>query len=70
MGEKLLERYIDRFDAVEGFNAQAIFQSFLTRLPFVGKPFSPELEEIQMKKQNKLRRSMASPMSQLQMRIE
>jgi len=39
MGRQRLEKYIEQFDAVEGFNAQAIFPRALTRIPIVGSGF-------------------------------
>ncbi len=40
MGRERLEEYIEKFDAIEGHNAQAIFGSFMSRLPVVGAVFS------------------------------
>lgn len=40
MGEKLLEKYVDDFDAIEGHNSQMIFRYFTTKVPFFGKSFS------------------------------
>lgn len=40
MGKKLLEKYIGEFDAIEGFNSQAIFPNWMTKLPKVGAMFS------------------------------
>lgn len=39
LGEELLGRHIDEFDAIEGFNAQAVFPVALTKLPVVGRGF-------------------------------
>jgi len=49
MGEERLEKYIEKFDAIEGHNAQAIFRSWITHLPIVGSTFSRAGRELNEK---------------------
>ncbi|MEK6928498.1 MAG: PHP-associated domain-containing protein [Nanoarchaeota archaeon] len=49
MGKERLEKYIHRFDAIEGHNAQAIFRSLATHLPVVGSMLSRAGRELNEK---------------------
>src|SRR3989344_5081906 len=49
MGKERLERYIDKFDAIEGHNAQTAFPSWVTKLPVIGSALSRAGRELNEK---------------------
>ena len=49
MGQALLERHIEKFDAIEGHNSQAIFKNWTTKIPVIGGLLSKAGKNLNLK---------------------